>query len=459
VTRPLNREMKVAGALLLTLSAVTPAASVFVIIPGIIQQAGTGAFLSLAAAAVVGLAMALIYAELGSAWPLAGGEYAMLGRALGPFVGFVYLGMYTVGSTLAPAVLSLGASAYIAGIWPGAPPVPIAIGIVAFATALGILNIRTNAKVTGAFLMIEVAALVVLAILGFAHPHRGVAELVLHPVALSAGKLATAPAAMIGLATAVAIFAYNGFGSTVYFGEEMHGAPKRVARTILIALGLTVAFEFTPVAAVLLGAPDLKRLIASQDPFGDFVLATGGRALNIAVSLGVALAIVNAVIAIVLINARFFYSTGRDRMWHGAANAALTRVHGRLHSPWVATLLSGVTGMATCFVPFHLLLVLNGTGVVVLYALLCLAVIVARHSGATAHAAFRMPLYPLAPILGLASLIYVLWANWQDPDLGRPSLIATLVMTALAVAYYLIMRRRRGAEWAMAGPADVGADG
>jgi len=170
VTRPLNREMKVAGALLLTLSAVTPAASVFVIIPGIIQQAGTGAFLSLAAAAVVGLAMALVYAELGSAWPLAGGEYAMLGRALGPFVGFVYLGMYTVGSTLAPAVLSLGASAYIAGIWPGAPPVPIAIGIVAFATLLGILNIRTNAKVTGAFLMIEVAALVVLAILGFAHP-------------------------------------------------------------------------------------------------------------------------------------------------------------------------------------------------------------------------------------------------------------------------------------------------
>ena len=69
--------MKVVGALLLTLSSVTPAASVYVIIPGILQQAGTGAFLSLAAAALVGLAMAFVYAELASAHPLAGGEYAI----------------------------------------------------------------------------------------------------------------------------------------------------------------------------------------------------------------------------------------------------------------------------------------------------------------------------------------------------------------------------------------------
>ena len=312
---------------------------------------------------------------------------------------------------------------------------------------------------TGAFLVIELAALVILAALGFAHPHRSVVTLVAHPAALNAGRLIAAPAAMIGLATAVAVFAYNGFGSTVYFGEEMKDAPRRVARTILIALALTVAFEFVPVAAVLLGAPDLKALIASQDPFSDFVLAAGGRALDIAVSLGVALAIVNAVIAIVLINARFFYSSGRDRMWHGAANAALTRVHGRFHSPWVATLLSGATGAAACFIPFHLLLVLNGTGVVVLYVLLCLGAIVGRRGGATAHAAWRMPLYPAAPILGLAALAYVLYADWLDAEVGRPSLVATAVMMVLATAYYLAMRRRRGPDWVMLGPAEAESEG
>jgi amino acid transporter len=444
--------MKVLGALLLTLSAVTPAASVYVIIPGVIQQAGTGAFLSLAAGAVVGLAMAYVYAELSSAWPLAGGEYAMLGKTLGPFVGFVYMGMYTLGGTLPPAVLALGASAYLAAVWPGVQATPLAIGIVGFATLLGVLNIRTSALVTGLFLMVEVTVLVVLAVLGFSHPHRGVGELIAHPLALQSGHLVTAPVAMIGLATTVAIFAYNGFGAAVYFSEEMHGPSRRVATTILLALTLTVVFEFLPVLAVLVGAPDLKQLIASSSPFSDFVLARGGAALNIAVSVGVALAIVNAVIAIVLVNARFFYSSGRDGIWTAGANAALARLHGRFHSPWLATLLAGALAVGACFIPFHLLLVLNGTGAVVVYVLLCLAVLVGRRTGSTAHGAYRMPLFPLAPVIGLAALGYVLYADWIDRDVGRPSLIADAAMLALAAAYYLVMRRRRGPAWAPLGP-------
>lgn len=451
--------MKVTGALLLTLSAVTPASSVFVIIPGIIQQAGTGALIAMAAAALVALAMAFVYAELASAFPLAGGEYAMLGRALGPAAGFVFMGMNTVGSTLAPAVLALGASAYVTALWPGAQSVPVAIGIVTAATAFGILNIRVNAWVTGLFLLIEVLALLALAVLGFSHMHRGIAALFQHPVVLSGGALAAAPISLIGLATAVGVFSYNGFGSAVYFSEEMHEAPRRVARTILWALALTVAFEFIPLTAVLLGAPDLKALLGTQSPFSDFVQASGGRGLSVAVGLGVALSIVNAVIAIVLINARFFYSSGRDRVWHGAINEALVQVHGRFDSPWVATLLAGATGIATCFVPFNLLLVLNGTGVVVMYLLLCLGVLVGRATGRTAHAAYRMPLFPLAPIIGLAALVYILYANWIDPVVGRPSLIADVVMLVLAGLYYALLRRRRGSDWVMTGPAEEPSEG
>ncbi len=450
--------MKVTGALLLTLSAVTPASSVFVIVPGIVQQAGTGAFISMAAAALVALAMAFVYAELASAFPLAGGEYALMGRTLGPFVGFVFMGMNTVGSTLGPAVLSLGASTYVAAIWPSVQPVPLAIGIISAAMLIGILNIRLNAWVTGAFLGVECLSLIVLAVLGFTGLHRSIADLALHPVAIHAGYLAPTPIAAIGLATAVAIFSYNGFGSAVYFSEEMQEAPSRVARTILLALALTVAFEFIPMTAVLLGAPDLSRLIASDGPFSDFVLATGGPTLKTVMSLGVALAIVNAVIAIVLINARFFYSSGRDRVWSGAINEQLVRVHSRFDSPWVATLLAGATGIATCFVPFHLLLVLNGTGVVVMYILLCLGAVAGRMTGATAHAAYRMPLFPAAPIFALLALAYVVYANWTDPDIGRPSLIATGVMMGAAAIYFSIMRRRRGGDWILSGPAAPGRE-
>ena len=220
--RPFVRSMKVTGVLLLTLSAVTPASSVFVIIPGIIGQAGTGAFISLSAAALVALAMALVYAELASAFPHAGGEYSLLGRTLGPFVGFVFMGMNLVGSTLAPAVLSLGASDYVAAIWPSVGRVPLAVGIVAASMLLGILNIRVNAWVTGLFLLVEVLALVVRGALGFAHAQRPLGEFITHPLTLHLGALVPTPIAMMGLATAVAIFSYNGFGAAVYFSEEMH---------------------------------------------------------------------------------------------------------------------------------------------------------------------------------------------------------------------------------------------
>jgi amino acid transporter len=65
--------MRTLGALLITLSSITPASSVFIIGPGVVQQAGTGAFLSFIFAAVVGIFTAFIYGELASAFPLAGG--------------------------------------------------------------------------------------------------------------------------------------------------------------------------------------------------------------------------------------------------------------------------------------------------------------------------------------------------------------------------------------------------
>jgi L-asparagine transporter-like permease len=89
-----------------------------------------------------------------------------------------------------------------------------------------------------------------------------------------------------------------------------------------------------------------------------------------------------------------------------------------------------------------------------MYVLLCVAVMVGRLTGRTAHAPYRMPLYPLAPCIGLLALIYVLYANWLDPTVGRPSLIATLVMLVAAALYFFLMRRRRGADWGMVGPVE-----
>lgn len=446
--------MGIGGVLLLTVSNVTPASSVYVVVPGIIQQAGSGALIAMGAAALISLAMAFVYAELASAFPLAGGDYAMLGRVLGPGAGFVTMGGVAITMTLSTTVLSMGASAYVTAIWPGAERVPVAIGVIAAATVLGVFNVRMNAWVTGLFLLVEVLAIVVIAGLGFAHMHRPLLELVQHPMVVGASGFEAAPVGAIGSAAAVGVFAYSGFGQAVYFSEEMHEAPRQVGSAILWALALVVMLEFAPLAGVLLGAPDLKPLLSSPSPFSDFLQDLGGQRLAATIGLGVALAISNAVIVGVLINGRLFYSTGRDQVWHGLANRALVKLHPRFNSPWVATLLAGAIGMAGCFAPQGLLLVLTGTGTVLLYGILCLGVIVGRTSGRTAHAPYRMPLFPLAPALGLIALVYILYSEWIDSKIGRPSLIVNLFIVAGALAWYLLARHRRGAEWRLAGPAE-----
>jgi len=69
-----SRNMKMIGCLLITLSSVTPASSIFIIVPGVVEQAGSGALISFAAAAFVSLLTAYVYAELASAFPLTGGN-------------------------------------------------------------------------------------------------------------------------------------------------------------------------------------------------------------------------------------------------------------------------------------------------------------------------------------------------------------------------------------------------
>jgi amino acid transporter len=173
--------------------------------------------------------------------------------------------------------------------------------------------------------------------------------------------------------------------------------------------------------------------------------------------LGVGLAILNAVIATVLLIARQLYSTGRDRIWPDWANTPLTRIHPRFGSPWAATLVAGVLACGLCFVDLKLLLIVSGAGVAGIYALMCLALIAGRRTGSSAHGHHRMPLYPVAPILTLIALAGVLWTAWLDPEEGRPGLIASFGIGAAFGLYYLLVIRRRK-DWALQAPDDVGED-
>ncbi|WP_342629434.1 APC family permease [Nguyenibacter vanlangensis] len=449
----LRRSMRLPGALLIALSAISPASSVFIIVPGVLATAGSGALLSMAAGAAIAWCLAFVFAELASAYPLSGGEYAIVGRVVGPFWGFLVMGASLIGNCLIPAVMALGLSTYLGVLLPGLPPVPTALVTIAIVTLVGILNIRTNAVLTGLFLVVEILALLVLVALGFLHVARPLTGLLLHPAMPGGTGLVPASPAMIGMATSVALFAYNGYGAAVYFGEETHDAGRHIARAVMWAFAIAIASELVPVIAILMGAPDLRALLGARNMLGDFIAARGGPILATMVSLGIALAIFNALIAMMLLAARIAYSTGRDRIWPAGLSGALTRTHRRFHSPWVATLVCGVIAGLACLVPETALLVITSSTLVLIAGLLCVAVIMGRHNGTTDHGHYRMPLFPLLPAVALLAMLSIVYTNWLDPVIGRPSLAATGAICVASALYYRLVLRRRGA-WVLRGPDD-----
>lgn len=445
------RSMGPLGALFITLSGLSPSIGVFVVASDVIHAAGTAAFLCFAAAGVLGLAIAGVYAELASAWPETGGEYTIVGRILGPSAGFAMLGLNLFTFSINPAIIALGAVDYLKAVLPGLPTAPTAMALLLACTGLSILNVRFNALVTGLFLMVELASLATVAWLGFSHPARPALAAALHPTMLAQGHLAPVSMAALGVGAAAAIYAFDGYGSVVYFGEEMHAAPRQMARVAFRALFLGALFMLVPLLAVIGGAPDLPALIAAPSPVPAFVQQRGGEGLHEVMSLGVALALFNAMLAISLQGGRQLYSSGRDQAWPSPVSAAIRRLHLRFNSPWVATTLLGVTGVLWCLVPLNLLLILIGEGTACIYACMGVAALKGR-SRLTAHAAWRMPLWPIGPILALLALAAVGVADLFDPD-ARRGLIASAATIVVSVGYYRLALHRRG-TWSHRGPQE-----
>jgi amino acid transporter len=435
---------------MITLSCLSPSIGVFIVGSDVIRQAGTGVFACFVAAALLGVLMACIYAELVSAFPDTGAEYTLMGRTLGPTAGFAILGLLLTGFTVGEALSSLGIATYLRVIVPGLQATPTALAVSILVTLVAVLNIRINALVTGIFLSLEVLSLVVLAALGFAHPHRGLSA-VIHPVALADGlKLAPTALAVMGTAAAGAIYAFNGYGGVVSIAEELHEAPRRVAGVIFWALGLAALLELAPMLSMFLGAPDLAAMIRAPSPAPFFIGAMGGHVLAVVMSVAVAVAIFNANIAVALMAGRQLYSTGRDGVWSSGLNRAFSDIHPRFKSPWIATLTMGGFTLLWCLAPLRILVIVLAGGTVTVYAGLCLAVLAGRRNGATAHSRFRMPLFPLTPLVALIALLGVAWTSLSDADGRLGFLVSGGVITVSVLLYQRLLKRRGG--WAHRGP-------
>jgi len=168
----LTRSLSTLGNVALTLSDITPSASLMVVGPVVIGTAGTGSLLAYLIGCFVAFNVALCMGELGAMVPVAGGLYAIVTRVFGRWAGTVALFDYIGQAIFLPASMAIGIGTYVAALDPRLPTNWVAAGTMIVVTLLALLRIRFNAVMTGVFLMLELSVVTILVLAGVLHPHQ-----------------------------------------------------------------------------------------------------------------------------------------------------------------------------------------------------------------------------------------------------------------------------------------------
>jgi basic amino acid/polyamine antiporter, APA family len=401
---------------------------------------------------IVSLLGALCYAELAAAYPNAGGEYHFLGRAFGRRVGFLCAwSRMTVIQTGSIAILSFLVGDYVADLAGGGRPNPglsamVAAGVVVGFTVLNVAGLRQSGGVQWGLTTLEVLGLVSVVVVGL---------LVASPA--PAAPVATeTTAGGVALAMVFVLLTFGGWSEASYISAELRDRRRGAVRTFGWGLGIVTVLYLLANAAYLRGL-GLQGVASSSAVAADLMRGSVGEWGALLVSFAVMVAALSSINVTMITGARSNYALGRDLPLFGF----LGDWHEGQHTPRAAFLLQG--GIALLLVGFGAFarsgfeamvaytapvfwLILFATG---------LSLLVLRRREPATERPFRVPLYPVVPLLFCGIAAYMIYSSVAYA--GRGALLGVAVLLAGLPVLALAGRPRgaainpsvaRGTTWA-----------
>ncbi len=386
---------------------------------------------------VVSLIGALCYAELAATYPDAGGDYHFLTRAYGPSVGFLFawarLAIIQTGSIAIQAFVIGDYAATLLPIGPILEPVArvhavldrliavffdngrdassaiYAAVVVVLLTALNIAGIRQGKWAQVVLTTCEVIGVLLLIAAGFALMSRGGAAPV-DPVAAATGATSFSFGAA-GMAMVFVLLTYGGWNEAAYLSAEVRGR-RGIATALLLSIGLvTVIYVLANVAMV--AGLGLDGLANSSAVGADLAGGAFGSFGAVLISLIVVIAAASTTNATIITGARTNYALGRDfpllarlGQWDDRGNTPTNAlvVQGLISLILVVLggiSISGFKAMVDYTTPVFWFFFLLATG----------SLLVLRQREPNVERPFRVPLYPLTPILFIAVCGYMFYSS------------------------------------------------
>jgi amino acid transporter len=382
----------------------------------------------------ISLVGALVYAELATTYPHAGGDYYFLSRAFGPQLGFLFgwarMSVIQTGSIAAVSVIfgNYATQLFSLGAYSSALYACAAILVL---SGLNIKGVRQGTGTQNILTSLEVLGILLVIVGGFV---AGGAE----PAPQAA---ATAPvASSLGAMLVFVLFTYGGWNEGAYVSGELQDVRRNMARVLIASIALITAL-YVLVNWGYLHALGLCGVAASQGVAADVLRRAFGPIGASAISVMVGISALTTANATIFTGGRSSYAFGCDFREF----SFIGRWSGRTGTP-----VNGLIVQAAISIGLVMLGVLTQQGfqtiveytapVFWLFFLLTgIALFVLRVKDKAVSRPFRVPLYPLPPLLFCASCAYVLYSSLAYYQLGA---LAGVVVLAIGAVMLLFVHRR-----------------
>ncbi len=393
---------------------------------------------------VLGGAVALIgafcFGELGQRRPQAGGSYVYLREALGPLPAFLYawallLVMATgaiaaVAVTFANYALSLAGMAGTDGRW-------LAGAAIVLLSAINYIGIRPGAITTNIFTLLKLAALVFLIVVGLG-PTSVTAATSGPGVPVSGSPFLAVAAALVPV-----LFAYGGWQQTNFIAEEIIEPQRNLPRALVLGvLIVVVVYLLANVTYLRMLGP--AGLAASTAPAADALRLRLGAAGATLIGAGITASTFGFLNLVIMVSPRVYQTMAADGLFF----PAFARLHPGFRTPGVAIIVQGTWAVV--------LLLTGQYGQLLDYVVFCdwiffgLAVVslfVLRRKDAAngigePPGAFRVPGWPVTPLLFIAAALYVVAGSISSNP--RNALLGCAILL-LGVPVFHYWRGRRTA--------------
>ncbi|MGA4846104.1 amino acid permease [Streptomyces sp. G5(2025)] len=409
---------------------------IFVGLSDSVAKAGPAVAVSYVLAAVTCVFTAFSFAELGGAIPVSGSSYSFAYATLGERVAFLVGWCLLLEYGVSVSAVAVGWSQYLNQLlnsltgWQlpaalsagpgegGAVNLP-AVVVVLLAAALLVRGIRESAGATAAMAVLKIGILLLFLAIAFTAFEDG-----------NLTPFAGAGLSGITAGASLAFFSFIGFDAVTTAGEEVKNPRRDIPLAILICIGVvTLLYAAVALAAIgALGADAVADRPAALSLVVDQV--TGSTVGGGIIAFGAVVAIASVVLTVMYGQTRVLMSMSRD----GLMPRVFERVSPRTATPAAGTwIVAAVVAAPAAFSSLDVVVGLTTIGTLAIMVVVNIAVLVLRRSHPGLRRTFRVPLYPLSPVLGVGFCLYLIWGTgWST----WAQFAVFLVVGALVYALY-----------------------